>query len=290
MLNEKNILISKIKNNLLNEKNISLDILRLDLLHPHISGNKWYKLKYNIEQALLENKQVLLSFGGAYSNHLHALAYAGFLKNIKTIGIIRGEKIENDTLKDCKKWGMDLYFISREEYRLKNEKSFLQKIKQKFSNAYIIPEGGGNVLGAKGCEEILTNVDSKMYEIVCCAVGTGTTLAGIINSSKSKKVLGFCALKNGEYLKQDIEKFTQKKNWELIHSYHFGGFAKTNSVLMDFIKKFEFEQNFQLDVIYTSKMIFGVLDMIEANIIREGSKILVIHSGGLQGNRSTLLA
>lgn len=270
-------------------QNISLEIKREDLLHPFISGNKYRKSKYNLQQATIENHQVLLTFGGAFSNHIAALAFAGKEYGFKTIGIIRGDELrekinENPTLKFAQECGMYFEFISREEYRLKNDDNFIRKLRQKFGNFYLVPEGGTNELAVRGCQEILTDVDSK-FDFVCCAVGTGGTLSGIINSAlPHQKVLGFPALK-GDFLKDEIRKFVTNENWELISEYHFGGYGKVNAELISFMNQFYFENKVPLDAIYTAKMVFGVINRIENNYFPENSKILLIHTGGIQGNQ-----
>ena len=265
----------------------SLYIKREDLLHPYISGNKFRKLKYNLLQAKAENQHTLLTFGGAFSNHILAVAAAGKEQNFKTIGIIRGEELlskieDNPTLQKAQEFGMQLEFVSREAYRNKNEADFLEKIKVKYGSFYLLPEGGTNALAIKGCEEILTKADED-FDYICCAVGTGGTISGIINCSKpSQQVLGFPALK-GDFLKEDILKFTNKKNWELITEYHFGGYGKVTEALIQFINEFKKENDIFLDPIYTGKMVFGVIALIHKNYFPKGSKILLIHTGGLQG-------
>lgn len=267
--------------------NFTFYIKREDLLHPYISGNKFRKLKYNLLQAKAENQHTLLTFGGAFSNHILAVAAAGKEYNFKTIGIIRGEELiskieDNPTLQKAKEFGMQLEFVSREEYRNKNEPAFLEKLKAKFGSFYLLPEGGTNALAVQGCEEILTKADED-FDFICCAVGTGGTISGIINCSKpSQQVLGFPALK-GDFLKEDILKFTHKKNWELIPEYHFGGYGKVTEALIQFINDFKKENDVFLDPIYTGKMVFGVIDLINKNYFPKDSKILIIHTGGLQG-------
>ncbi|MCC6447312.1 MAG: 1-aminocyclopropane-1-carboxylate deaminase/D-cysteine desulfhydrase [Chitinophagaceae bacterium] len=278
---------STVNHPLLNSKNVTLDLLRLDQIHPLISGNKWYKLKYNIDDALAKNKNTLLSFGGAYSNHLHALAYMGKMLSLKTIGIVRGECVKNDTLNDCEAWGMKLIFISREEYKNKSNIDFLRKIITSFSDAYIIPEGGANQWGFLGCKEILSQTDKAEYDVFCCSVGTSITFAGIIDSLPSSKIAyGFCAMKNGEYLQNTIKEYTPNSNYQLITQYHFGGFAKQNQQLLTFMKSFQSVNNIELDFVYDAKMLFGIFDLIKTTNLFENKKILAIHTGGLQGNRS----
>jgi len=269
------------------QNDISLFIKRDDLIHPIISGNKFRKLKYNLIEAKNQKKITLLTFGGAFSNHILAVSAAGKEYGFDTIGIIRGEELEdkietNPTLQKAKEFGMVFDFISREEYRNKNNPEFLKMLKQKFGDFYLIPEGGTNEFAIKGCEEILKENDTD-FDFICCSVGTGGTISGIINSSKeNQKVLGFPALK-GDFLQEDIRKFAKKNNWQLITDYHFGGYAKFDENLIHFINDFYQKFKVPLDPIYTSKMFFGVLDLIEKDYFPPKSKILAIHTGGLQG-------
>ena len=269
------------------QHSISLTIKREDLSHPFVSGNKLRKLKYNLLQAKAENKETLLTFGGAFSNHIAAVAYAGKEQGFKTIGIIRGDELfdkteENPTLRFAQENGMKFEFVSREDYRLKSENQFIEKLKKKFGDFYLIPEGGTNELAVKGCEEILTEEDS-VFDYVCCAVGTGGTISGLINSAlPNQKILGFPALK-GDFLTDEIRIFAKKDNWNLISDYHFGGYGKVNLELIEFINTFFEKTKVPLDPIYTGKMVFGVIDLINKNYFPAHSKILLIHTGGLQG-------
>ncbi|MFL9830680.1 pyridoxal-phosphate dependent enzyme [Flavobacterium sp. ST-87] len=266
---------------------VSITIKREDLIHPVVSGNKFRKLKYNLRQAKIENKKKLLTFGGAFSNHIAAVAFAARENGFESIGIIRGEELkdkitQNPTLEFARECGMQLEFVSREQYRSKNEVTFLEELKLKFGDFFLIPEGGTNKLAVKGCEEILTDQD-KQFDYICCAVGTGGTISGIINSSFShQKVLGFPALK-GDFLQDEIRIFVQNKNWDLINSYHFGGYGKVNEELITFINDFYTDNQIPLDPVYTGKMVFGVIDMIQKNYFPAQSNILLIHTGGLQG-------
>ena len=267
--------------------NISVTIKREDLIHPFVSGNKFRKLKYNLIQAKAEDKKVLLTFGGAFSNHIAAVAFAGKEQGFKTIGIIRGEEIinkieENPTLKFAQENGMEFEFVSREEYRQKSENAFLEKLKEKFGDFYLIPEGGTNELAIKGCQEILIPEDA-VFDYVCCAVGTGGTISGLINSAlPHQKILGFPALK-GDFLQDEIRIFAENENWNLITDYHFGGYGKVNLELIEFINTFFEENKVPLDPIYTGKMVFGVMNLIGKKYFPEYSNILLIHTGGLQG-------
>jgi 1-aminocyclopropane-1-carboxylate deaminase len=262
---------------ILKNTDVTLFIKREDLLHPLISGNKFRKLKYNLVQAKKENKDILLTFGGAFSNHILAVAAAGKEYHFKTIGVIRGEELhnqieENPTLKRAQELGMVFEFISRECYREKNTSEFLNQLKDKFGDFYLLPEGGTNLLAVKGCEEILKEEDAK-FDYICCAVGTGGTISGIINCSKdSQQVLGFPALK-GDFLRKDISKFAINSRWELITEYHFEGYAKVSTALITFINEFYNKYNIPLDPVYTGKMMFGVFDLIEKKYFPKNARI-----------------
>jgi len=263
-------------------------ILREDQIHPVISGNKFRKLKYNLEEFSKGNYDSILTFGGAYSNHISAVAAAGKEFGMKTIGIIRGEEIEskineNPTLTFAQSCGMKFQFISREQYRNKTNPEFLEGLKLEFGDVFILPEGGTNELAVKGCEEIL-NEKTKEFDFICCPVGTGGTVSGLINSSENHhKVLGFAALKDSDFLQNEIKKYTFRSNWELVQDFHFGGYAKVNNELLDFINGFKNEFNVTLEPVYTGKMVFGIFKLIETGFFPAGSKVLAVHTGGLQG-------
>lgn len=273
--------------NLPSKYDVKLYLKREDCIHPFVSGNKYRKLKYNIEAAKNTGVSSLLTFGGAYSNHIAAVAFAGKTFGFKTIGIIRGEELKseidnNSTLTFAKQCGMQFKFITREFYKQKHTNQFIETLKNEFKNFYLIPEGGTNTLAVKGCEEILNEIDAD-FDYICTSVGTGGTISGLINSLRpNQKVLGFPALK-GSFLQEDISKFAIKKNWSLNLEYHFGGYAKVNTELIHFINRFKKEQHIQLDPVYTGKMMFGIFDLIDKQYFPKGSKILAIHTGGLQG-------
>jgi len=277
---------------LLDEKGIKLCVKREDEIHPFISGNKYRKLKYNLTKAKEQHCHTLLSFGGAYSNHISALSYAGKKHGFKTIGIIRGEELGQDfahllqtnpTLRFAHENGMQFKFVSREIYRRKEKSDFLHDLKLEFGDFYLIPEGGTNALAVKGCEEILTSDDTE-FDYICVSVGTGGTISGLINSASERQtILGFPSLK-GAFLQEIIEEKTNKsENWKLMHSYHFGGYAKINEILISFINDFYQQTTIPLDPIYTGKMMFGIMDLIKKNFFERNSSILAIHTGGLQG-------
>lgn len=276
---------------ILAEKQVELYIKREDEIHPFVSGNKFRKLKYNLQEAKNQGYKTLLTFGGAFSNHVVATAVAAKLMGFKSIGIIRGDELalnfqqtifENPTLHQAYKNGMKFEFVSREIYRNKTSEEFLEQLTEKFGNFYLIPEGGTNKFAIKGCEEILVANDS-ILDYICCAVGTGGTISGLINASeKHQKIIGFPVLK-GDFLSSEIEKYAKNSNWELQTNFHFGGYAKYNKALIRFINDFKKETTVLLDPIYTSKMIFGLLEIIKNDGFKKGSKILAIHTGGLQG-------
>lgn len=263
-------------------------ILHEDEIHPEISGNKFRKLKYNLEEFSKGNYNAVLTFGGAYSNHIRAVAAAGKEFKFRTIGIIRGEEIEskineNPTLSFAQSCGMQFKFISREQYRNKTDPGFSDKLKADFGNVYILPEGGTNPLAVKGCEEIL-GTHTREFDLVCCPVGTGGTISGLINScEENQKIIGFPALKDSGFLKDEIKKYTSRSNWVITENFHFGGYAKITNELLDFINGFKNEFNVTLDPVYTGKMMFGIMTLLHENHFTKGTKILAVHTGGLQG-------
>ena len=269
----------------LSQYGCTLTIKRDDVLHPEISGNKFRKLKYILLDAREKGATQLLTFGGAFSNHIAATAAAGKLHGFKTIGIIRGQELKNSnnpTLYYAKSCGMALHFIDRAQYKLKNTAEFTATLKDKFGEFYSIPEGGTNALAIKGCEEILEESDS-IFDYICVPVGTGGTITGIINTVQThQKVLGFSALK-GDFLNAEVSKLTSKEQWEITDQYCFGGYAKINLELISFINQFSENHNIQLDPVYTGKMIFGIFDLIKQGWFKKNSRILAIHTGGLQG-------
>ena len=269
-----------------------ITIKREDQIHPLVSGNKFRKLKYNIQEAVKQKHTKLLTFGGAFSNHILATAAAGNLKHLQTVGVIRGDELgkdvaktlaNNSTLRKASEYGMKFEFISREYYQDKTKPQFIETLQEKHGDFYSIPEGGTNELAVKGCEEILEKEDYQ-FDYICSCVGTGGTISGIINSAqKHQKILGFPALKGG-FLRDEIQRYSKfKDNWELISDYHFGGYGKYTDELIHFINRFKKITQIPLDPIYTGKMMYGVVNMIKNKLIPAGSKILIVHTGGLQG-------
>lgn len=269
------------------QKKINLFIKRDDLIDEHLSGNKYFKLKYNLIDAAENNYSTLLSFGGAYSNHIYSLAYAGKIFGFKTIGVIRGEEHLplNPTLSFAKECGMEFYYLSRSDYRKKYSEEILSRLKKTFGDFYLIPEGGSNFLAVRGCSEIPKRIEAN-YDYIFCVCGTGGTIAGIIDGSDEiSKVIGVAVLKNASFFKNDISKISQtkKSNWEILLDYHFGGYAKFDNELIQFIKYFEKKFNIPLEPIYTGKMLFAIYDLTKKNFFPENCTIVAYHSGGLQG-------
>lgn len=279
--------VIELKSQIFEQFDIRLLIKREDQNHRFVSGNKWWKLKYNLLDAVKSQHKTVLTFGGAYSNHIYATAAAAQELGLTSIGIIRGEETLplNPTLSFAKASGMKLHYVSREVYRNKTTSSFIEQLHDQFGEFCLIPEGGTNELAVKGCTEFgkLLNEEAD-FDYLCVPVGTGGTIAGIINGvSESKKILGFPALKGAAFLEDEIKKYTSKKNWHLVYDYHFGGYAKITKELMEFMDQFEKQFNVPLDPIYTAKMMFGIIDLIKKKFFESGSTILVIHTGGLQG-------
>lgn len=269
------------------EMGVEVFIKREDLIHPFVSGNKYRKLKYNLVEAKKLGYHSLLTFGGAYSNHIAATAFATAVNGFKSIGIVRGEELQNKTeinptLAFAKKHGMQFKFVDREAYRNKSEEAFINSLKEGFGDFYLLPEGGTNELAIKGCEEILTAED-EVFDCICTSVGTGGTMAGLVNCSKdSQQVLGFQAL-NGSFLGAEIHKFASKTNWKLFDAYTFGGYGKVSADLVEFINQFKKGTGIPLDPIYTGKMMFGIINLVKSGYFEKGTKLLAIHTGGLQG-------
>jgi len=292
LLNEtENIIINSLQSELFNESKLSVSMLRLDTIHPIVSGNKIFKLYYFLEEAKNSIHKKIITFGGAYSNHLAATAYACKEVGVKCIGFVRGEKPKelSHTLLFCLQNEMQLEFISRESYKKINKENFLQSLKNIYGDHILIPEGGFSQKGANGAKLICNYFNLKNFSHVCCAIGTATTFAGLINGNNNEtEIIGFSVLKN----LNDIEErliflgVEPSKKYSGIHDYHFGGYAKKNTDLISFINSFYQDNKIPLDFVYTGKMMFGVYDLIEKKYFPEGSNILCIHTGGLQGNNS----
>ncbi len=262
------------------------------MVDHELGGNKWRKLKYNLAAANQQKHHTLLTFGGAYSNHIYATAAAGKRLGFNTIGIIRGEAYDklNPTLQFVKDCGMHLKYVDRTRYRNKTSAEFIDDLSKEFGRFYLLPEGGSNVLALRGCSEIIHEIESD-FDIVCCACGTGATLAGLIlGSQKKHQAIGFSVLKGEDFLSSEIKHFLQQSNantitnWQLNTDYHFGGYAKTTDELCAFIKQFKQDFDIALDGVYTGKMFFGLFDLIKKGYFPKGSRIIAIHTGGIQGN------
>ena len=287
-------------------KDVKINILRLDILRAEVQGNKYFKLKYNLQQAKELKLETLLTFGGEYSNHIHATAIAGKKAGFKTIGIIRGDELEipTSTLQDAINNGMQILYLNRTDFRiarkLVNENNLAEfyeilnrnEIQIDRNKTYVIPEGGTNTLALKGTSEILDFAKEIDYKTVCCAIGTAGTIAGIISSvDKDKHILGFPALKGNFFEKEITHLLTNFNNetytnWKLKHDYHFKGFGNFNEALIDFINSFYETYHIPLCTLYTGKMFFGIFDMIDKGLLSNEDKLLAIHTGGLQGREA----
>lgn len=290
--------IQKLESDLLSEKQIDLWVKRDDLIHETISGNKWRKLKWNIEKAKNNKKSILLTFGGAFSNHIAATAHACKQAGIKSIGVIRGERIEplNPTLLKAQEDGMQLHFVSREDYGRKKDDDFVLGLRNKFGNFHLVPEGGANYYGVMGCMEILKEVDLNL-DFIATSAGTGTTAAGLLMTAKAnQQVLVFSGLKGGDFLSTDIKHLINYTTFSAEHTeevlehlslnsdFHFGGFAKITPELVSFANAFYTQFKIPLDLIYTAKLFFGLFDLIRKDKFNPNTKIMALHTGGLQGN------
>lgn len=278
---------------LFDEKEVSVWIKRDDLIHDEISGNKWRKLKYNLAAFQKGNYNSILTFGGAYSNHILATAKVGFDNKVETIAIIRGEEQLplNPTLKRSVELGMKIHYVSRTEYREKDTVQFLDKVKEKFGNVYIIPEGGGNKEGVLGCKEIVNEIDVD-FDYILTDCGTGATLAGIsLALTANQKAIGIPVLKGGDFILDEVNNYVELlnedtskiKNIELATDYHFGGYAKHKPELIEFMRLFYTQTGIKTDPVYTGKLFYGLLDLIKNDHFPKESKIVVVHTGGLQG-------
>ncbi len=283
------IKIQELNEPFLKAHDVTLSVLREDLFHPLTGGNKWRKLKFNLQEAKDQGYGQLLTFGGAYSNHLVATAVSGKESGFKTIGIVRGEETFplNRSLQIAADHDMQLHYVSRELYRNYRDISTHHQLQQQFGDCYILPEGGSNLLALKGCAEIIKDINLD-FDVICVAVGTGATLAGIISAlDDNQRALGICVLKNGAQVKTDINNWhadlkITNLNWELIEDYHFGGYAKSNAELKKFIEDFGTVHKIQIEPVYTGKLFFGIYDLIKHNFFSGGTRILAVHTGGLQ--------
>ncbi|MCC7301472.1 MAG: 1-aminocyclopropane-1-carboxylate deaminase/D-cysteine desulfhydrase [Bacteroidia bacterium] len=273
---------------------IRLQVLRLDLLHPEYGGNKWFKLKFNIERMRREGKNTLLTYGGAHSNHIAATAAAGKEFGFKTIGIIRGDELNpesNATLRRAAEQGMDLHFLTREQYRNKHRPEEKKKILEKFGDVYHVPEGGANEEATRGCAGIIAEIHEP-FDFIVCACGTGSTLAGLITSlEKAQMAIGIPVLSEAQFLEERITGWVGpdknlRSRWKLYYDYSFGRYGAITPELRKFAREFREDTGIPLDCIYTAKMMWGLLDLTEKGVFMKGEKVIALHTGGLQGNRS----
>lgn len=283
-----------------------VDVLRLDLIDPEVSGNKLFKLKHHVKAAVLQGHQTLLTFGGAYSNHIAATAAYSKKSGVKSIGVIRGEdtSLSNPTLTQARSNGMELFFVSREQYRKKSEQNFLRELEKRFGAHYLVPEGGSGKEGALGCREIV--LQEWKYDYIFCACGTGTTYAGLVSMPHMRsKIIGISVLKGLNKLPQEVTNLLnlfKHNNQNLVagneafkgglilqnaitNNYAFNGYAAFHPELINFKNQFEELYQLPLDYVYTAKLFYGAFDLMQNKKLKENASVLIIHSGGLQGNR-----
>lgn len=285
-INYKTPSIQSLELPILAEKKLNVIVRREDQNHPFVSGNKFWKLKYNLLEAIHQQHTSVLTFGGAYSNHIYATADACRAYGLKSIGVIRGEEIHplNSTLSVAKKCGMDFHFVSRSDYRRKKDQDFLDELEQKYGRCYPIPEGGTNELAVKGCEELGKQILETDFDYLCLPVGTGGTMAGIIKAFEGKrKIIGIPVLKDGGFLRNEIQNLlpTHYDNWELLLDYHQGGYAKTNPLLDDFVLGLK-KIGLPTEHVYSGKLFWAVIDLGKKDFFKEGSTVLILHTGGLR--------
>jgi 1-aminocyclopropane-1-carboxylate deaminase len=282
--------VTELREDFFAEREVTVSVLRLDMIHPFISGNKWYKLKYNFEEFFRLKKKALVTFGGAFSNHIVATAAAGKKYQINTIGIIRGNELNensNPSLRFASQCGMKLFFVARDEYRriCKNENLpqwICDSLQIKNDGLYVIPEGGSNLPAVKGCAEIIQTIPFD-FDFICCATGTGVTIAGISSALKPhQKAIGISILRGENFLEKNILDLNgNKNNFNLIHGYSAGGYARTSEALDVFCKNFSAKHLINIEPVYTGKMFFGLYDMIRKSYFKRRSKILAVHTGGV---------
>lgn len=292
-------LLESIDDPILRAHDIALSMLRLDQIHPQISGNKWYKLKLNLLAARAQAALTVLSFGGAYSNHLVALAAASKLSGLRSIGIVRGEapRVLNPALQFAQQQGMTLHFVSRGDYRNKADPEFTAALERRFGPFYLIPEGGSNLLGVQGSAEIAGHLRWQREpgpRLVLMACGTAATLAGVVSAAPSDcEVVGISVLKGPDSLSPQVSTWLQAlgctapARWSINTKFHHGGYGKTNAALNDFMAGFESRSGIPLEHVYTGKMMWGLYKMIESGEIAQGSELIALHTGGLSLNISS---
>ena len=274
----------------LKDHQVSLDVVRDDLFHPMIAGNKWWKLKHALIHAEKEGIPRLVTFGGAYSNHILAVAAAGHLFGFETVGIIRGEESRklNPVLSQARHWGMRLEGISRESYRQKNNSDYLEQLKLDWSPCLILPEGGSSSFAVQGTCEMTARLQGQ-YDHFCCSVGTGGTMAGmVLGATSNTEVQGFSALKNGDFLVSEIHRLLKgyevsDRHWSIQTEFHMGGYARSNAALRSFCEHFQASQKLDLDLVYTGKMFFGILELVRRGFYKKGAKIAAWHTGNAHG-------
>ncbi|GLX84207.1 1-aminocyclopropane-1-carboxylate deaminase [Thalassotalea loyana] len=284
--------ITPLHHPLFEQANISVCIKRDDQIHPIISGNKWRKLKGNVELALQQGKKGIVSFGGAYSNHIHALSYACKINGLSSVGIIRGEQHfqENATLSQAKSWGMNLQFVDRATYKLRHDEAFLIQVRDNYPDHLIVPEGGTNDAALTGVGEVMDELETQLeFDTIITPVGSAGTIAGLIKSDKNKhNIVGISVLKGAQYLEDEVKKLiqddtNQTTNWEILHDFHLGGYAKFSTRDIQHLAQLNKQLGVMFEPIYSGKMLLAFISLVEQGYFSSGERVVLLHTGGLQG-------
>lgn len=300
MPSARQIELQRVRIPLFERRAVQVYLLRLDQIHPMVSGNKWFKLRYNLRTAKTQGYSRVLSFGGAYSNHLHALAWAGNCAGLETVGVVRGEPAyaQNPTLKDAADWGMRLHFVNRETYRRRDDPLYHKELLAMYPGSFIVPEGGSNALAVKGFADLFEmpcwqQVSTPDWIVTAC--GTGGTLAGLVAAKPdSARALGIAVLKGADFLQNDVRALLQgvgaedPGGWQIDLQGHEGGYARRSEALVAFMEQFTSDTGIELDPVYTGKMMFRLHKLVEQGTFAAGDIIVAVHTGGLQGCRGFL--
>lgn len=287
--------IEELRHPLFDEKQLRVSVVRVDQIHPQISGNKWFKLKYNLKAVVEQGAKRVISFGGAYSNHLHALAYACHRLGLASTGVVRGEPVDNPMLTDAKAWGMQIHFVDRASYRLRSVPEWISELQETLGAGAVLPEGGSNALAVKGVGELMRQINRQepALDYLLCACGTGGTLAGLVSHASGVIVQGVPVLKKGAFIRDEVQSLLDESpsseeggDWQLDLEGHYGGYGKIKPDHVLAMRALEDQFSLPLDPVYTAKLFRRFMEKVQTGEYPLGSKIALLHTGGLQGSRS----